>query len=149
MTVPVKYAPLHSTETNRLMKGHGAMATQAAPVVATGIDCVAYCTKDFARAKDFYTNQLGLRPSCESESWTEFDLNDGTTFSIVQLPNGQYYPTGGAMFAVPDVHAAVDSLKSAGVKFFGDIYESPVCFMAWAEDTEGNNFAVHQRKSTA
>ena len=131
------------------MKGHEAMATQAAPVVATGIDCVCYCTKDFARAKDFYTNQLGLRPSIEHETWTEFDLDDGTTFAIVQLPEGQYYSAGGAMFAVPDVHAAVDSLKSAGVKFFGDIYESPVCFMAWAEDTEGNNFAVHQRKSTA
>jgi predicted enzyme related to lactoylglutathione lyase len=24
--------------------------------------------------------------------------------------------------------------------------ESPVCRIAWCEDTEGNNFAIHQRK---
>ena len=122
------------------------MATGTAPIVATGIDCICYLAKDFSRAKAFYQNNLGLKPSIEGDNWVEFDLNDGTTFAIAQLPDGQWYPTGGAMFAVSDVRAALDSLRAAGVTIHGDMADTPVCHMAWCDDTEGNNFAVHMRK---
>ena len=123
------------------------MTTGTTPVVATGIDCICYCAKDFARAKNFYQNVLGLKPSSMGgETWTEFDLDDGTTFALAQLPDGKFYPTGGAMFAVPDVQAAVEAARAAGATVYVDTMEGPACQSAWCEDSEGNNFAVHKRK---
>ena len=126
------------------------MTTTNTPLTtATGIDCVCYLAKDFDRAKNFYITTLGLKPSIDGDNWVEFDLADGTTFAVAKLPGDTWYPTGGAMFAVPDVKAATARLKEAGVTVFGDVEESPVCHMAWCEDTEGNNFAVHQRRADA
>ncbi len=122
------------------------MTTGTAPTVATGIDCVCYLTKDFARGKEFYQKYLGLKPSTEGDNWVEFELSDGSTFALAQLPDGEWYPTGGAMFAVPDVQAAVQALREAGAHIYGDVDDTPVCQMAWCGDTEGNNFAVHKRK---
>ena len=122
------------------------MTTGTTSTVATGIDCVCYLAKDFARAKAFYQNNLGLKPSTEGDNWVEFELNDGSTFALAQLPDGQWYPAGGAMFAVPDVRAAVEAFRAAGVTIHGDMNDTPVCHMAWCNDTEGNNFAVHMRK---
>jgi predicted enzyme related to lactoylglutathione lyase len=127
------------------------MTTTGTPLTsATGIDCVCYLAKDFARAKNFYQNTLGLKPSMDGDNWVEFDLSDGTTFALAKLPGDTWYPAGGVMFAVPDLEAAARRLREAGVKFYGEeIDESPVCQMAWCEDTEGNNFAIHQRKVQA
>ena len=52
------------------------------------------------------------------------------------------------MFAVPDAKATVEKLKAAGVKFGedGELSDTPVCYMAFATDTEGNGFIIHQRK---
>jgi predicted enzyme related to lactoylglutathione lyase len=49
------------------------------------------------------------------------------------------------MFAVPDVPAAVALVKSLGGKA-GEPDESPVCFMSFGEDTEGNQIVLHRRK---
>ena len=58
-----------------------------------------------------------------------------------------WYPGGGAIFAVKDLDAAVRRLKDAGVKFYTDgAIESPVCRIAWCEDSEGNTFAIHKLK---
>lgn len=122
------------------------MTTQSKSIVATGIDCVCYLAKDFSRARSFYENALGLKPTSEDEHWVEYELSDGATFALAQLPDGMWYPTGGAMFAVPDVAGAIAALRAIGTTVHGDIIETPVCHMAWCDDTEGNNFAVHQRK---
>jgi predicted enzyme related to lactoylglutathione lyase len=76
-------------------------------------------------------------------------LADGTTFALAKLPGDTWYPTGGAMFAVPDVAEATKRLREAGVAIHGDVTDSPVCYMTWCDDTEGNNFALHQRKAQA
>jgi len=114
-------------------------------IQATGIDCVCYLAKDFERAKRFYTETLGLKPSTQSESWTEFELGDGNAFAIAKMPDGKWYQCGGTMFAVPDIEAALAQVRATGVTIYGDIFDSPVCRMAWCEDTEGNNFGLHQR----
>ncbi len=122
------------------------MPTGTAPIVATGIDCVCYLAKDFARAKGFYENTIGLKPSTEGDNWVEFELPDGATFALAKLPGDQWYPTGGAMFAVSDVHAAAQTLREAGITIHGDVMDTPTCDTAWCDDTEGNNFALHRRK---
>ncbi|MDP9110168.1 MAG: VOC family protein, partial [Candidatus Eremiobacteraeota bacterium] len=91
------------------------MTTQTAAVTVTGIDCVCYLAKDFARAKNFYQSVLGLKPTIETEAYCEYDLSDGTTFALSQLPEGRWFPTGGAMFAVPDTAAAVAAIRALGL----------------------------------
>ena len=49
------------------------------------------------------------------------------------------------MFAVPDIQQAVEYYRGRGVEIEGP-EESPVCHMAFGEDSEGNNFILHQRK---
>ena len=64
------------------------------------------------------------------------------------MDDDSFMPSQGVMFAVPDITVAVETYRSRGVKLVGDghIEESPVCFMAFGEDTEGNHFVLHQRK---
>lgn len=120
-----------------------------APIAATGIDCTCYLAKDLERAKRFYIDVIGLRPSAEADNWVEFELADGTTFGIAKLPGDTWYPGGGVMFAVPNVARALERVRAAGVTVGGDgIMDTPVCEMAWCTDTEGNGFALHKRKTS-
>jgi len=50
------------------------------------------------------------------------------------------------MFAVDDAKAAVEHYRAKGLQL-SDVTESPVCFMAFGEDPEGNGIIIHQRKS--
>ena len=122
------------------------MDTKSAPISTVGIDCVCYLAKDLARARTFYELVMGLKPMMEADSWVEYGLPDQNSFALAKLPGDQWYQTGGAMFAVADIHAAFERLKEAGTTIHGDLMESPVCTMAWCDDTEGNNFAIHKRK---
>ena len=121
------------------------MPTTADTIRATGIDCVCYLAKDLKRAKAFYTDVLGLRAVQENDNWTEFELPDGSAFALGHMPE-KWYPCGGTMFAVADIDAALARVRATGVTIYSEIYDSPVCRMVWCEDTEGNNFALHQRR---
>ncbi|HTA37954.1 MAG TPA: VOC family protein [Candidatus Acidoferrales bacterium] len=121
-------------------------AKAAASIAVTGLDAVYYLAKDFKRGVAFYRDVLGLPVSMETERNVEFDLGDGNSFGVSFMPD-VWYPGGGAIFAVSDLDAAVQRLKDAGVKFYTDgAIESPVCRIAWCEDSEGNTFAIHKRK---
>jgi predicted enzyme related to lactoylglutathione lyase len=113
----------------------------------TGIDATYYLVKDLARATAFYKDVLGLTPTLEMPDFiTEFTFLTGETFGLYK--SGEFLPSGGVMFAVGDAKATVDKLKANGVKFGdgGELTDTPVCYMAFAEDSEGNNFILHQRK---
>jgi len=114
-----------------------------------GIDTHHYLAKDLQRAIAFYRDVLGLTPS-ETASWdhgTEFELGDGSTFGVFKMPNDTWYPCGGVVFAVDDIDAMAGRLEEAGVHFYTHgVMETPACWIAWCQDPEGNNFAVHQRK---
>ncbi|MBC5829331.1 MAG: VOC family protein [Candidatus Eremiobacteraeota bacterium] len=117
-----------------------------------GIDITTYLVKDVERATKFYTETMGMRVTMDYRGQgAEFTFGDGTTFGIWKMEDGSWHPSGGVMFGVDDISAAVDHYKSRGVKFQAEndqaIMENPVCWMAFAEDSEGNNFMFHQRKS--
>jgi predicted enzyme related to lactoylglutathione lyase len=114
----------------------------------TGIDGHHYLAKDLERARTFYRDVVGLRgcPESTHDNGTEFVLSDGNAFGVFKLPEKLWYPCGGAMFAVSDIDAAAKRLRDAGARFYTEIMETPVCRVAWCEDPEGNNFAIHQRK---
>lgn len=78
-------------------------------------------------------------------AWAEFDLSDGSAFAIGKHENFPWQPGYTIMFAVPDMQAAVDFVRSHGGKA-ADPGESPVCHMSFGEDTEGNQLVLHRRK---
>ena len=114
----------------------------------TGIDATYYLTKDHARAVTFYRDVLGLHPTADVPgTFTEFEFPGGEAFGLYHA--GEWEPSAGVMFAVPDLESAVARLKTAGVVFDqdGEITDIPSCKMAFAQDTEGNSFILHQRKA--
>jgi predicted enzyme related to lactoylglutathione lyase len=114
--------------------------------MVTGIDVVVYNVKEFERALGFYTKLIGHEPARLMDgAWAEFELADGSAFAIGKHENFAWQPGYMAMLAVPDVPAAVELVRSLGGKA-GDPDESPVCFMSFGEDTEGNQLVLHQRK---
>jgi predicted enzyme related to lactoylglutathione lyase len=116
-----------------------------------GIDAVYYQVQDVARARRFYEEALGFVPSFVAEpggEWegVEYEMPTGQTFGLGKSAAAPWRPSGGAMISVDDVAAATERVKSAGGKVHLDAFESPVCFMSWCEDTEGNTFSLHHRK---
>lgn len=121
------------------------MPTQTATI--RGVDITAYLIKDAERAKKFYSETLGLKMTGDyGPNGGEFAFPDGTTFGIWKMDDGSWSAGSGVMFNVDDVHEAVKYYKSKGVKIEEHIEDTPVCFMAFAEDSEGNHFMLHQRK---
>lgn len=111
-----------------------------------GMDCVCYLAKDLGRARGFYEGVLGMIPAMQGETWVEYEFDDGSTFALSKLPNDEWYLTGGAMFAVHDLHAALERVRATGARVHGEAVETPVCTMVWCNDLEGNSFALHKRK---
>jgi predicted enzyme related to lactoylglutathione lyase len=111
-----------------------------------GMDCVCYLAKDLARARHFYEDVLGMIPATQGNSWVEYEFADGSTFALSTLPGGDWYQTGGAMFAVHDLDAALERVRATGANVHGHAVETPVCTMVWCNDLEGNSFALHKRK---
>ncbi len=119
------------------------------PIGIRGIDTTSYLVKDVDRATHFYTDLLGFGPTLEYPPiGVEWTFPGGETFSIVKPPSAPWEKCGGVHFGVPDIKAAVEACKAKGIRFEDDakIYESPGCFLAFANDSEGNEFILHELK---
>src|SRR5580700_6212962 len=115
-------------------------------VMINGIDLSAYLVKDPQKAIAFYRDVLGMTPTeiDDGGRGAEFTLPDGSTFGVWKPDDDA---TGGAiMFAVEDARAAVEYYRARGLGL-SDVMESPVCFMAFGTDPEGNAIIIHQRKT--
>jgi predicted enzyme related to lactoylglutathione lyase len=128
------------------------MTTTTTPATSTivGVDIFGPPTRDAKTLIAFYRDVLGMAPTAidESQSGAEFELSDGTTFGIWQPPQPPAKAAGySALFAVHDINAAVAEFRARGAQL-GDPYETPVCFMSFGHDPEGNMFGIHQRKTT-
>ena len=124
------------------------MATAGATKVK-GVDAAYYMVKDLDRATKFYNDFLGMEPTLTVPGTVaEWTFAGDETFGIYKSPEGDWFQGHGMLFAVPDINSAVADYKKRGITFDDDgkIDESPVCFMAFAQDSEGNRFIVHQRK---
>jgi len=122
------------------------MVGRYAGCMIKGIDIASYLVKDPQAAIAFYRDVLGMTPTAVDEQCrgAEFTLPDGSTFGVWKPDDGA---TGGAlMFAVDDAKGAVQRYRERGLQL-SDVMESPVCFMAFGRDPEGNAVIIHQRKS--
>jgi predicted enzyme related to lactoylglutathione lyase len=114
----------------------------------TGLDLAGYIVKDLPRAVAWYRDVLGLTPAREypDNGGVEYDFADGATFGLWDPKGMMPWTKGvGVMFAVEDFPAAVRTARERGATFSFE-HETPVCFMALTEDSEGNQVMLHKRK---
>ena len=116
---------------------------------AKAIDFVMYSVPDTEQAHTFYRDTLGLDFPLveEGKFWTEVDTPP-LAFALVGPGKGKWNFSGtpAIALAVDDVFAAMDELRTKGVKILSEPVESSVCYMAFIEDPFGNRVCIHQRK---
>ncbi len=107
---------------------------------------------DYARARAFYKDKLGLTPT--EPDGDIFECGKGTAFVISSM---SFKPAGHTQmsFQVEDVAAVVKQLKAKGVVFeeydlptlktVDSIAVRPDFKAAWFKDSEGNTIGVGQR----
>jgi predicted enzyme related to lactoylglutathione lyase len=120
-------------------------SVSSAAATVTGIDICGFLARDPQAMVAFYRDKLGLEPTeVDAEGrGAEFTLPDGSTFGVWKPDDGA---TGGfVMFAVSDVKAMRDRCRDRGFELSEPI-ETPVCYMAFGQDPEGNGVIVHRRK---
>ncbi len=111
---------------------------------------------DLDRAKKFYEEKLGFRPSAihEDEGALEYHCASGTGFIVYIRPDPPKAENTAAHFRVSDIEAEVKELKGRGVVF--EEYNYPqlktvdsIATMgptkgAWFKDSEGNILGLTQ-----
>jgi predicted enzyme related to lactoylglutathione lyase len=114
-------------------------------VTVSGIDASYYWAHDLDRATAFYTTLLGAPPTATYPGvFSEWVFADDTAFGLYK--GEEFHAADGVMFSVDDVAAAVAECKARGVNFRGGIEDTPACWMAFGQDSEGNGFILHKRK---
>ena len=110
---------------------------------------VAIAVTDAERARKFYQDLLGLKPSMTGMEgmWVEYEIG-GTTIGVGCHPAWKPSRDGTSVaFEVDDIDATIAKLKERGVAFDMDKLETPVCWMAQFRDPDGNKLLVHKRKA--
>jgi predicted enzyme related to lactoylglutathione lyase len=112
---------------------------------------------DIERAKAFYADKLGLKPSAEPfPGYVRYETGSGTAFNLYQT---EYAGTAGhtiAQIHVQDVEKEVGDMKAKGVAFevYDDMpgveWRGEVAVMpemgkaAWFKDSEGNILCIDE-----
>ena len=111
------------------------------------VDFVSFLTRDIKRAKQFYSEILGLEIESEGEDDMEFRAAQVTLDIFNPSSQGQPFAPnlGGMALRVPDVDAARAELEAKGVEFHGETVVTSVCRMAFFHDPDGNALMLHRR----
>ena len=110
-------------------------------------DFVSVLTQDIKRAKQFYTETLGLEIESEGESDMEFGCGQVTLDVFEPSSIGQEFAPSPAGIAlrVDDVDETRAELEAKGVQFDGETLVTEVCRMAFFKDPDGNALLLHRR----
>ncbi len=111
------------------------------------IDFVSFLTEDIPRARQFYSETLGLEIETEGENDIEFRAGQVTLDIFNPASIGQEFSPSAAGLAlrVPDVGATRAELEAKGVIFEGATIDTGVCHMASFKDPDGNALMLHRR----
>jgi len=111
------------------------------------VDFLSFLTQDIARAKEFYSEVLGLELETEGDSDMEFRVGQVTLDVFDPSSIGQPFAPSPAGLAlrVADVDAARGELEAKGVVFDGETIETSVFRQAWFKDPDGNALILHRR----
>ncbi|MBI5277423.1 MAG: VOC family protein [Burkholderiales bacterium] len=114
--------------------------------------------KDIARARRFNEDKIGLRAKEETNGGVVYEFGVGTAAFLYLTPNAGTSRASQAFWSVPDVDAAIQSLKARGVEFerYDDMpgersaqgaITAGGAKAAWFKDSEGNIMALIQTLS--
>src|SRR5215218_8075275 len=109
--------------------------------------------KDVARARKFYEEKVGLKPSQQIAGGVVYELGKGTACFLYPTPNAGTSQSSQAFWQVEDVEREKAELESRGVSF--ERYDLPGvddkgivtgggAKAAWFKDSEGNIMAIIQ-----
>lgn len=119
----------------------------------TEIAFSCYPVTDMARARKFYEEILGLKPTMAhgepgGMQWTEYEIANGTLCLGAGQDDWKPNTNGCSVgLEVEDFDAAIAHLKANDVKFHMEPFPTPVCRMAFIYDTEGNLICIHKRNA--
>jgi predicted enzyme related to lactoylglutathione lyase len=118
-----------------------------------GLNTVSVPVTDWAKAKAFYHDTLGLPILLDIEEvgWCEFGEAGKTTFAISLWRDATPPVRGGAIpvFAVDDCAKAVADLRKRGVKCDDPVTYPGMVIYADVHDPEGNLFQIAQSLAAA
>ncbi|HEX2828300.1 MAG TPA: VOC family protein [Burkholderiales bacterium] len=109
--------------------------------------------KDVARARKFYEEKVGLKPSQEIAGGIVYEFGKGTACFLYPTPNAGTSQASQAFWQVEDVEREKAELEARGVSFerydlpgMGDngILTGGGAKAAWFKDSEGNIMAIIQ-----
>ena len=113
--------------------------------------------RDVARARKFYEEKVGLKPAQEYAGGVVYECGKGSRVFMYPSPGAGTSMASTAFWAVDDVEAEVDELKTRGVVFeeynmpglktVNSIATGGGAKTAWFKDSEGNILAISQRIS--
>jgi predicted enzyme related to lactoylglutathione lyase len=110
-----------------------------------------YPVTDMARARKFYEEILGLKPSMTvgepgGMQWTEYNIGAGTLSLGSGAPNWHPRSDGCSVgLEMEDFDSAIAEFRAKGVKFTMEPFPTPVCKMAFISDPDGNTICIHKR----
>jgi predicted enzyme related to lactoylglutathione lyase len=117
--------------------------------VITGVDFVTVPTSDIEAAVEFFGTTLGLRRSAyrPDRNFAEFETGNLTLSVINPVKMGMEHHKSPNPIAlhVDDMEAARARLEAAGIKFFGETFDTGVCYMSFFADPDGNALMLHHR----
>jgi predicted enzyme related to lactoylglutathione lyase len=117
----------------------------------TEIAFSCYAVTDMARARKFYEDVLGLRPTTVHDSehgkWVEYEFGPHA-LAIGSSPMFKPSPDSCSVaLEVENFDDAVAQLKQHNVKFRIEPMDTPVCSMTMIYDPDGNCICIHKRKA--
>ena len=116
-------------------------------------DAIATCAvRDIEKAKKFYEGKLGLTPLPTQEDGVLSYQSGKSSLLVYQSQYAGTNKATAATWAVDDLEATVQTLKSKGIRFEhydlpgttrnGDIHGSGRTKAAWFKDPDGNILAL-------
>jgi predicted enzyme related to lactoylglutathione lyase len=121
---------------------------------ATNIAFACYPVASLGKARKFYEEVLGLKPtktwiSSDTSGMVEYDIGP-TTLAIGAGADNFKVGEGGAVVAieVADFEVTVRDLKTKGCNFILEGHDTPICHMAIITDVDSNKIMIHQRKES-
>jgi predicted enzyme related to lactoylglutathione lyase len=118
------------------------------------IEVVSIPVSDQDQARDFYAESLGFSidvdaPFAEGMRWVQLTPPGGGA-SITRVPWNPAMPAGSQKdlyLACEEIGATYEALKTRGVKFADEVFDSPFGQFAHFEDPDGNGWVLHENPS--
>ena len=118
----------------------------------TGRAAATLPASDIGRARKFYTETLGFRPTQESEGGIMFELGNGSGFFLYPSEYAGTNKATAMAIDVDDFDGTIADLRRKGISFmefdYGDmktengVMQTPDGPAAWFQDPEGNIIGV-------